>query len=60
MEFITVKRTVAGDTTNSSLGIDKNNKLSVIGGLPHNCDISFDKENAEKLINWLKANCLGE
>ena len=27
--------------------------LQLLGGLSHNTEIAFDKENAQKLIDWL-------
>ncbi len=54
-KYISIKRTVNGDTTTSSLAM-KEGKLIVVGNLPHDSEISFSKEEAEKLINWLKTN----
>ena len=48
---------------NVSLGFGgkkaKSNVLNLLGGLSHNSDISFDKENAQKLIDWLNTNIIG-
>ncbi len=49
------KQNVPGSYNTSSLSIsDKSypDRLCVIGVLPHNSEISFDKENAQKMIDF--------
>lgn len=50
--FITVKRTIGNSTENSSLLI-KDDHLEVVGVLPHNALLTFDRNEAAKLKHWL-------
>ena len=59
---IDTKCKVGPDTQRTvSLGINQKlrpNVLNLLGNLEHNSEITFDKINASKLVNWLNTHII--
>ena len=60
MEFIDVID--ANDEKTSSFAISNKvpNRLQIVGGLRHSSEITFDKKNAQKLVDFLQNNIINK
>ena len=53
-KFLTITQDRLGDKHNSTLAINDDGTLQVIGEIQHNRSIEFDKETAQALIEYLQ------
>ena len=63
LNFIDIKtyRESQEEPRKSSLSFsDKSypDRLCIVGGLPHSSEITFDKQNAQKMIDFLQKNII--
>jgi hypothetical protein len=64
IDVIDIKTKTGPDTQRTvSLGMNSElrpGKLNLLGNLPHNAEITFDRTNAAKLVNWLNIHIINK
>jgi hypothetical protein len=60
LDYIDVHEPKTGRKSSLGFGYKRGTPgcLSIVGGLSHNTEITFDRQNAEKLVKWLQDNIL--